>query len=228
MGSVLPVERVFSPLDDELQLLPSGLAPGLHERLVRLSTWIPSFEHASRELNYFTSSDVPESTVRRLTEAAGQAHLQVNKAEERGIRLGHLRPPQGPAVQQLSVDGAMVPLTGGEWAEVKTLVIGTLTGQQPGEQVRAEQLSYFSRLGDADSFTSEALTETHRRGTETAGVVVAVNDGAVWEQRFVDYRRVDAVRVLDFGHAAGYLYTAAQAVYGRGTRECCEWVERYR
>ena len=31
-------------------------------------------------------------------------------------------PPQGPAVQVLSVDGAMVPLVQGEWAEVKTVV----------------------------------------------------------------------------------------------------------
>jgi hypothetical protein len=31
-------------------------------------------------------------------------------------------PPQGPAVQVLSVDGAMVPLVQGEWAEVKTVL----------------------------------------------------------------------------------------------------------
>lgn len=228
MASALPVERVFSPLDEELALPRCNLAPGLYERLVRLSTWIPSFEHASRELSYFTRTEVPEATVRRLTEAAGESYLEVQKAEVGRIRKERPEPPQGPAVQQLSVDGAMVPLVGGEWGEVKTLVVGELTGQEPGEQVRAEELSYFSRLSDAESFTFEALVETHRRGTEAAGVVVAVNDGAVWEQGFVDYRRVDAVRVLDFCHAAGYLSVAAQAVYGPGTRECCGWVERYR
>jgi hypothetical protein len=34
--------------------------------------------------------------------------------------------PQGPAVQLLSVDGAMVPLVVGEWAEVKTLALGVV------------------------------------------------------------------------------------------------------
>ncbi len=39
---------------------------------------------------------------------------------------------------------------------------------------------------------------------------------------------MDAVRVLDFGHAAEYLTRAAQAVYGPGTQRCSEWLERWR
>ncbi|MDQ3929193.1 MAG: UPF0236 family protein [Chloroflexota bacterium] len=200
----------------------------MYERLVHLSTWIPSFEHASRELNYFTCADVPKSSLRRLSEAAGAAHVQVQADQVERLERELPEPPQGPAVQQLSVDGAMVPLVGGEWAEVKTLAIGELRGQGLGEQVRAEELSYYSRLADAESFSQEALLETHRRGTEKAGVVVAVNDGAVWEQGFVDVHRPDSVRVLDYYHAAGYLSLAAQAAFGPGTSECVDWVERQR
>ncbi len=32
--------------------------------------------------------------------------------------------PEGPAKLFVSVDGAMVPLVGGEWAQVKTLALG--------------------------------------------------------------------------------------------------------
>jgi hypothetical protein len=92
-------------------------------------------------------------------------------------------PPKGPDKQLLSVDGAMVPLVGGEWAEVKTLVLGAIDEpvEEKGEQVaHAQGLSYFSRLTDADTFSRLALVETHRRGVETADQVTAVNDGAVW------------------------------------------------
>jgi hypothetical protein len=34
--------------------------------------------------------------------------------------------PAGPAKHLFSVDGAMVPLVSGEWAEVKTLVLGEI------------------------------------------------------------------------------------------------------
>ena len=39
----------FSPLDDELELLPGSLTPSLQESLVRLGAWIP-FEPAGRLL----------------------------------------------------------------------------------------------------------------------------------------------------------------------------------
>jgi len=59
-------------------------------------------------------------------------------------------------------------------------VIRTPTGS-----VQTTALSYFSRLSDAQEFTRAAQVETARRGTETAGIVCAVMDGAEWLQPFV-------------------------------------------
>jgi hypothetical protein len=97
----------------------------------------------------------------------------------------------------------MVPLVGKRWGEVKTLVLGTIGAPKvrDGEQeVHTEELSYFSRMVDHETFGRLATVETFRRGTATAGEVCAVNDGAEWEQRLVDLQRPDAVRILDFGH----------------------------
>ncbi len=67
------------------------------------------------------------------------------------------------------MDGAIVPLVGGEWAEVKTLVIGEV-GQPvkvEGEwQAPLEELSSFSRLAECESFGRQALEETQMRGVE--------------------------------------------------------------
>ena len=118
----------------------------------------------------------------------------------------------GPAVQQLSVDGAMVPLVGGAWGEVKTLAIGTCP--PAAGEARTVALSYFGRRADDATFARLALVETHRRGTATAGVVVGIADGAAWCQELLDYHRPDAVRILDFPHAASYLQAAATAAFG--------------
>ncbi|MCJ7738443.1 MAG: hypothetical protein MUQ10_14225 [Anaerolineae bacterium] len=117
-------------------------------------------------------------------------------------------PPAGPAKQLLSVDGAMVPLVGGEWTEVKTLVLGEIDEPvRVGENqvVESHALTYFSRPADAETFQHLALVETHRRGVETAAQVIAPTDGAVWIQGFLDYHRPNAQRILDFGHAAEYV-----------------------
>jgi hypothetical protein len=57
-----------------------------------------------------------------------------------------------------------------------------------------------------------------------AGVVCAVQDGAEWQQRFVDHHRPDAVRILDFPHAAEHLATVGRAVFGAGTPTLKAWL----
>jgi hypothetical protein len=214
MRTVRPVGPVFFPLDEELGLLPGDLTPALLESLVRLGTW-PPFRPTARMLAHFTRVRVGATTARRVTEQAGSAYEAVQSAAVAQLERELPAAPPGPAVQLLSVDGAMVPLVQGEWAAVKTLALGVV--QEPvvtrrgAQEVHTTDLSYFSRLTDHETFGRLATVETHRRGTETAGVVCAVVDGAEWEQGFIALHRPDAVRILDWGHAVEYLAAAAQA-----------------
>jgi hypothetical protein len=94
-----------------------------------------------------------------------------------------------------------VPLVGGQWAEVKTLPVGEVEVQGDADGLReahTTHLTYFSRLADAETFTRQAYVETYQRGTESASVVCAVQDGAEWLQGLVDVVRPDAVRIWTF------------------------------
>lgn len=185
------------------------------------------FVPGSAMIDHFTKVKVSEPTVRRNTEEAGKAYLEAQAAEVEALEKEMPESPQGPEVQQLSVDGAFVPLVGGRWAEVRTLAIGTVKQEVVvggGLAVRTEELSYFSRMVDHESFAQQALVEIYRRGTEKAGTVCGVNDGAEWEQGFMDYHRPDAVRILDWGHSSEYIAKAGQAVFGLGRAETSEWV----
>jgi len=209
----------FSPLDEELGLLPGSLTPRLHEALVRLSTHIPSFAKAARELAWFTGVHIHPDTARRRTEAAGQLALAHETAQAEHILHTHPVPPPGPATLLFSVDGAMVPLLHGQWSEVRTLVVGEVHAQQPsddGSGMHTTNLSYFSRRLDSTSFAELAVSELHRRGLETASRVGAVVDGAEWCQHFIDLHQPDAVRILDFAHAAEYLSAIGQTVGADG------------
>ena len=232
----------FFPLDEELELYEAAgsLSPRLHEWLVRLSVWMP-FEHAATMLSDFAGVQVSEATTRRQTEAAGAAYEAIQTQEVERIERNLPPVPQGPARQLLSVDGAMVPLLHGQWAEVKTLVLGEV--EEPVWEaendewvvnVHTSNLSYFSRMTDADTFGRLALVEIHERGVERAaeaGQISAVMDGAEWQQGFVDYHCPGAVRVLDFPHAAERLGEIANAVWGEGkgngdSGEGKEWLSK--
>lgn len=226
MRSARAAGRGFSPLDEELRLVPGRVTPTVAEHLVHLATWMP-FTPAARMAARLLRVEVSAATVRRQTARAGAAYEAVQTAEVEQLERETPPAPTGPARQQVSVDGAMVPLVGGEWAEVKTLAIGTITervGRAGVREVHTQELSYFSRLADHETFGRLATVETHRRGTETAGEVAAVVDGADWEQGFIDLQRADAVRILDWGHATEHLAQAGQALFGVGTAATSEWL----
>jgi len=202
MAAARPVGPGFFPLDEELGLLPGSLSPQSQDHLTRLAAWMP-FERAAQMLAALTGVQVSEATTRRQTYTTGAAYEAVQAAQ--------VAAPEEPAPSVraaklvLSADGAMVPLVHGQWAEVKTLVIGEVqVGQEAGD-VQCRHLSYFSRMSEATLFAEQATVETMRRGVVDAPQVCAVMDGAEWIDGLVDLHCPDAVRILDFPHAAGYV-----------------------
>jgi hypothetical protein len=218
------------------------------EHLVHLGLWVP-FPKAVKLLSQLMGVQVSEATVGRQTEAAGAAYEAVQdeqanhlvheqeKKSKKG-RAKSCQPPPRPVTEPatkllLSSDGAMVPLVGGVWAEAKTVVIGEVHSkerpckQRPEQQVETVNLSYFSRLTDSETFGKLATVETERRGVSLAKEVGTVQDGAEWIQGFVDLHRADAVRILDFAHAADYLREIVELMRDAGSPLPQEWLEQH-
>jgi hypothetical protein len=227
MAFVRNVDKGFFPLDEELELLPGSLTPHGHEMLVRLAGWMP-FEKASQLFEDFMGIQVSKSVSQRYTEAAGAAYEALQTEEVERLEREAPLAPAGADKMQMSTDGAMVPLRHGQWAEVKTLVVGEVQEpvQEGGERVvHTRNLSYFSRKVTSEVFERLALVEIQRRGVENARQVASVNDGADWEQSFTDYHRPDAVRILDFPHAGDHISEIGEFLYGEGTPETKQWLE---
>lgn len=223
MGRARRVGRSFSPLDEELGLLRHRYTPRLIEQIVLLGSRI-SFGEAAAFVRNLAGAVVPEATVRRLTERAGeQVVLQEQRSGEQASGRGRAAVQVIDQAQQVSVDGVMVPLVGGEWAEVKHVAIGRI--EATGDGPKACGITYFARLAEHESFKAQAGVEFERRQTEYVRKVVAVTDGAEWIQGFLDEHCPDAVRIIDWGHASGYVGQAGQALFGPGTADCSAWVE---
>jgi len=225
MRTVRPAGRSFSPLDEELGLLPQRCTPRLVAQIVQLGTACTSFREAQALLRDLLGVELTSDTVRRITESAGREALGLEQAAARAVRETLASPGVRVVdrLQQVSVDGAMVPLVGGKWEEVKCVVIGRVEGTAKGP--RARDLTYFARLADAGQFSAEAGVAFSERGTERAREVVAVNDGAEWIQRFLDEHCPTALRIIDWTHAANYVRESGQALFGLGTADGVTWTE---
>ncbi len=69
------------------------------------------------------------------------------------------------------------------------------------------------------------VAELRRRGIERAQEVCAIQDGAEWIQGFVQGHRHDALRILDFAHAASYVCEIADKVRESGGHLPSTWVD---
>jgi hypothetical protein len=207
-GSTLPVRSaagLFSPLDEELALLPGEYSPLLHQRLVQTGNQVPSFARAAGLFTTFTGTPTSEATVRRYTERAGATLLEAEGTAE--AEAG-----EPPSRLYASVDGAMAPLVGGRWVEVKTLAIGEVPAPSL-EEPHCEHLSYFSRLAPAEAFIEQAGAEVRRRGLDRAEAVCFGSDGASWCQRFPERHCPEAMRGLDFWHGAEHVHAFSQVLW---------------
>jgi hypothetical protein len=183
------------------------------------------FEEATKVFMELTGAQVSQSTARRCALETGEAALEVERQEREQLQCELPESPQGAKRQVMSGDGAMVPLVGGAWGEVKTLVIADVSYDEQGE-LDLKQMSSISRLTDAETFATETLLEVHRKGLAKADEVCAVQDGAEWLQGLVDYHRSNALRVLDFPHAAEYVAEIGEMLSNAGVNLPKQWLKR--
>lgn len=208
--------KVIFPLDKQLAVLPGRFTPLLQEQLTRLAVWMP-FAKAAALLANFTHTQVSESSAQRLTESVGLAYEAVQLAEVEQIEQAWPEVPKGPAKLVLSLDGAFVPLLHGEWAEVKTLVVGEVDEPKRVEGqhlVSTHAHSYCSRLADAEQFQRLTFGELYRRRVESVEQLAVVSDGAEWIQGYIDFHAPNATRILDFPHAAQRICQIGEVVLG--------------
>ena len=197
--------------------------------MTRLGARLP-FGEAQEEMALMWNVQVSKSSVRQITLRNGG--IADKLIQEEVVRLEKEAPESTAQPTQLvmSADGALVRLTNGEWREVKTVAFGEFKSQWDATQnqltTKTGDLSYFSRVEDSDTFAQSALYEWHRRGGDHAHRIVAVNDGALWIQNFIDYHCPQAIRVLDFAHAKAYLATIGRAIHGAETLQFKQWYAR--
>ena len=186
-----------------------------------------TYGEAQEELQLMWGIDVSKATVCNITMRHGHAAYANAQARLEQLHTTQATPTAQPDKLVMSADGAMVQLTSGQWREVRLVAFGEFDTQVDGAKgavkARSNSLSYHARLESAEAFAKSALLEWHERGGENAMQVVAVNDGALWIQSFIDYHRPDAIRVIDFAHAQHYLARAGQAVFGAEREAFMQW-----
>ena len=209
--------------------MSGAYTPQVQEAITRLGSRLP-FGEARDELALLWGVKISSGGVRHITLRHGQIADELIEQEVARLEKEAPSPTAQPKQLAMSADGAMVQLTNGDWREVKTVAFGEFESHWDAKSKQVvtttEHISYFSRVATAETFTNAALYEWQQRGGENAQRVVAVNDGALWIQAFIDYHCPQAIRVIDFAHAQAYLAIIGKAIYGAETEQFRRWYAR--
>ncbi len=221
-----------APRDQQLGCRAGSTSAGRDELLALLGATADSFAAASALLERLTLVHVCPNLARAATETLGQ----VLQTTERQIvtaawDAGGLPPAvAAPPRLCLSMDGVMVHTEEG-WREYKLGSVYTTATRpsptRPGhEEVHARDVSYVGDVTDAATFGQRLWCEAARRGVLTAQEVVIVADGAHWIWDLAAEHFAGATQIVDWYHAAHYVWQAAHAVYGEGTPLAKRWARR--
>ncbi len=219
-----------APLDETLGIQPQQRTSGELQQLgCALAVFVP-FATAARLLGWYSGRTVSPQAVWGWVQAAGHRAMETLQEHLHALAQGDLPAPEALAADLaaaplvLGADGVMVPFrpTGGQptgktrWQEIKVGVLARL-GQhrtRTGKVVtRLHHRRLVAVLGGVDALQPRLWLEAVRQGIRQAPQVVWLSDGArglwrLYEERLAAY----AVGILDFYHAAQYLWKGADGV----------------
>lgn len=232
-----------APLDTALGLTANQRhSTELMGKATLLAVFVP-LATATAILDRLTRVRLGSSTVWQWVQTIGQRAEESLKAElARAAAGGQVEHEQmAGAVERMlmliGADGVMVPFRphGGspkgrtDWREVKVAVIARLAQRQNrhGNLVTTlRQRRLVAVRGNTDALAARLKFEALRQGLATAPRVVWISDGAhslwrVFHEQFASY---GVVGVLDFYHAVGQVWEAAEAWYCRWLPSAQQWL----
>lgn len=222
------------PLDEKLGFCAGALSAALQEALAMTGVHLP-FELASDLFERLTQVAISDNGVREATERIGQERLEADESlVEAAWDLQRLELPEGPseAPKRLygSVDETSVHTEEG-WRKPK-LGSWYTTDEPPLDkppdewELRGEEISYYGDITEAEDFGRLMYVTGLQRGAHRAEELIFIADGAQWIWRLVEDHFPNALQIVDWYHAAEYVWKVAHGVYGEGSDLAEAWANK--
>lgn len=217
------------PLDEQLGQSQRQISPGVERALALLSAHLP-FPKAEQVLAEVTAVRLSARQIETIAESLGaEAEQRQQQEQQVAARQGlrETRGPQPPAPRTFIVemDGVQVGLQDGTWQEVKCGVVYELSQRVEIQRRRWELLQRHrcALRGEVGEFRRRLWGLCLRAGLREQDRVVVLGDGAEWIDQTVAWLFPQALRILDYYHAAERVWAVANARWGEATKAAQEW-----
>jgi len=201
------------------------------QRLACLAASSWSYDISSDRLAELCGIRIGDGAIREIAQQHGAAMNAWQNAEPEGCR--EFREAEGDI--EFTTDGTSVNTTGG-WREMK---LGIFSKRQPGQPATPKEWSdrtlpapesriAFAAIQRSDRFGRRWKQWARRLGILDTSNVTVLADGAkwIWEEQLNHLRGAEGV--LDIFHALEHIAETARCVFGDGTDEASQCLEKGR
>lgn len=241
----------FHPADDVLGLQDRAPASPRVQEICALTVLESPVGQAHEHLRRLTGLDLGESTMHREARRQGERALGLREADvalsETWEGVSELTqrssPPPAPFTLILEIDAwhirerdywgkTRIMRKNGEefsrwhWVYAATIFRLDQRGRTHSGRPLITERGYVATRQGLEAFEKQLYVEALQRGLSQAESVLVVADGAIWIWNLAQNRFKDATQRVDFYHVSEHLWTVANDLYGQGTPEAREWVER--
>lgn len=219
------------PLDEALAQGEREISSGV-ERVIGLLSAQSSFPQVEKLLGELSLVRLSARQIETVAEAIGkQAQGQLEAEKVAAWTTAEVAPGGGQGASGktfiVEMDGVQVGLQAGDWQEVKCGVIYEVGQRAETQEGRWELLkkAVCASRGEVGEFRQQLWALCQRAGMSERDLVVVLGDGAVWIDQTKEWLFPQALRILDFYHAAQRVWAVAQGRWGESSAAGKEWAQ---
>ena len=184
-------------------------------QLALLSVHMP-YEEAKKVYQELTHLEVGRMTAHRTIQRLGAKALKVRETPQPVVSPSK----EGISKKHLTADGTMVHIREEGWKEAKVGASYEVDGAR-----RAGNVAYVATLGERTGLGERLYALAGEPKLEETHSMAFVSDAAEWLGEIQKLHFPLATPIVDFWHAAQYVWKVADGFYGQGTPKARQWAE---
>jgi len=232
-------QRGHYPLDEQLGLRPNAMSAEM-ERLAAMTGTQMAFGKGSALFEALTLVSLSDQSLDKATQAYGEEVRQREEAWyaetlEADSLLQRERESPRPVRLYAAIDGGRVQVRAPQdedqpWRELKVGAWFEAKGQPPKQangqwSIQAQNITYYTDIAQAEDFGRLAWATGVQRDAHRARELIILGDGAAWIWKLADTHFPQAVQIVDWFHACGYIAPVAKVAFSHQHQQT-PWIEQ--
>jgi hypothetical protein len=205
----------YYPIEQALKLSnQSRMSEQKEKQLVLLSVRLP-YEEARKVYEELTGYSVGRMTAHRSVQRVGQK-ICGKVSQAKGFKA--LKKTEGQ--KHITADGTMIHIRGEGWKEAK---VGAR--YETDCKRRAREIIYTGTLGCREQLGKQLYDLCGKPELEQTREMAFVADAAEWLENIQQFHFPKATMIVDFWHAAEYVWKVARRFYGEESLKTRKWAQ---